>query len=116
MIICAVDAGSQTLLGYLKYGYKDLFFYNRRGVVRQIEHCLCLLDFFVVSELQRTGLGKLLFREFLSCEDVEPVNIAYDRPSPKLLSFLRKHYQLCNPDAQPNKYTIYPGFPLDSAR
>jgi len=32
---------------------------------------------------------------------------AYDRPSPKLIPFLKKHYNLINHDLQPNKYAIY---------
>ena len=41
---------------------------------------------------------------------VNPAKCAYDRPSPKLISFLEKHYSLCNHELQPNKYMIYTDF------
>ena len=31
---------------------------------------------------------------FLSVEQQDPGNVAYDRPSPKLLAFLQRHYGL----------------------
>ena len=72
---------------------------------------LCLLDFYVSEEIQRNGLGLMLFNRFLiSSNTIDPCKIAYDRPSPKLLAFLTKHFNMKNPDAQPNKYTIYEGF------
>ncbi|RYY86961.1 GNAT family N-acetyltransferase [archaeon] len=37
-----------------------------------------------------------------------PGQVAYDRPSPKLIPFLHKHYDLHQPDLQPNRYTIFP--------
>lgn len=110
ILLCAVDMSIHKLLGYLKYGFKDLFFYSSKGALRQFRSP-CLLDFYVLSDNQRSGLGKKLFDQMLACESqLAPNNFAYDRPSPKLLPFLLKHYQLSSPDAQPNNYTIYPGF------
>ena len=43
-------------------------------------------------------------------EPIEPTELAYDRPSMKLIGFLKKHYNLINGDLQPNKYMIYNGF------
>ena len=43
---------------------------------------------------------------------IDPGTLAYDRPSPKLLSFLAKHYGLTHPDLQPNRFTIFEGFQL----
>ena len=36
-----------------------------------------------------------------------PHKLAYDRPSPKLLGFLRKHYNLCNYIPQNNNYVVF---------
>lgn len=37
-------------------------------------------------------------------------SVAYDRPSPKLLAFLSKHYDLRHGDLQPNRFMIFEGF------
>ena len=127
------------MVGFLKYGPKDLFFYNKKGKVKEYPRCMCLLDFYVQQTQQRQGCGLVLFREFLRQAEAEwnaaavsrtqagarmgdgssgtaaafgPHLLAYDRPSPKLLPFLKKHYGLSKPDLQPNKYTIFEGFPL----
>lgn len=124
-LIAARD-GSGHMVGFLKYGFKDLFFYNKKGKVLEFPGCICLLDFYVCSTLQRHGCGITLFREFLSQMETRwagseaekmgirfgPEIIAYDRPSPKLLAFMAKHYGLRKPDLQPNRYTIFEGFPL----
>ena len=43
----------------------------------------------------------------LAKERVEPQQLAYDRPSPKLLGFLRKHYNLLRYIPQNNNFVIY---------
>uniref|UniRef100_A0A3Q2Z401 Alpha-tubulin N-acetyltransferase 1 n=1 Tax=Hippocampus comes TaxID=109280 RepID=A0A3Q2Z401_HIPCM len=55
---------------------------------------LCVLDFFITENLQRHGHGLELFHFMLQHKKMEPALMAYDRPSPKLLSFLAKHYRL----------------------
>ena len=57
---------------------------------------LCVLDFYVTETRQRTGCGKRLFEAMLRREQVEPRSLAVDRPSEKLISFLRKHYSLAS--------------------
>ena len=54
---------------------------------------LCVLDFYVVEGHQRGGLGRQLFDQMLSKEDVKPERLGYDRPSPKLIGFLRQGRQ-----------------------
>jgi len=44
--------------------------------------------------MQRGGYGKQLFEKMLVEEGVSPERLGYDRPSPKLISFLNKHYGL----------------------
>ena len=117
-VIVANNASGQ-MIGYLKYGYKDLFFYNKKGKVLEFPGCICLLDFYVLQTLQRQGVGITLFKTFLSLlaedrrgQQCGPEYVAYDRPSPKLLAFMKRHYNLRKPDLQPNRYTIFEGFPL----
>ena len=43
---------------------------------------------------------------------INPCFIAYDRPSPKLISFMVKHYNMKNGDLQPNRFMIFDGFIL----
>ena len=43
----------------------------------------------------------------LKTEKVHPRNLAYDRPSYLLISFLRKHYKLSDYLPQNNKYVIF---------
>ncbi len=136
-------------IGYIKYGTKDLYFYQKNGKVVQKTGAHCLLDFFVSEQCQRGGIGLQLFNEMLKVSGLlvkflvdcvllhrvvssepdtdtikrdfnvvlyvqnlglSPSQLAYDRPSPKLLSFLKKHFGLVNPDQQPNRYTIYDGY------
>lgn len=46
----------------------------------------------------------------LQYENIDPNKIAYDRPSPKLLGFLRKHYDLKDYIPQNNNFVIYRDF------
>ena len=60
------------------------------------------------ESVQRGGQGKILFEEMLSREgDVHPAKLAYDRPSPKLIGFLAKHYGLRNYVPQNNNYIVF---------
>ncbi len=43
----------------------------------------------------------------LATEKAVPKSLAYDRPSPKLLGFLRKHYGLTRYVPQNNNYVVY---------
>jgi len=43
-------------------------------------------------------------------ENKKAHQLAYDRPSPKLLSFLKKHYNLVNFIPQNNNFVIYQQF------
>lgn len=87
------NGGRGAVVGFLKVGYKKLFLLDRQGVHIEAEP-LCILDFYICENMQRHGYGLQLFDFMLQHKDVEPVLMAYDRPSPKLLSFLSKHYNL----------------------
>ena len=113
VLFLATDTMTNVPVGFIKFGPKDLYFYSRTGVVKNMHGQVCLLDFYVEESQQRRGCGIYLFREMLKyLNDPPPHFLAYDRPSPKLLSFMAKHFGLYSPDLQPNKYTIFEGFPL----
>ena len=46
----------------------------------------------------------------LQTEGVSPQHLAIDRPSPKFLSFLQKHYGLKAPIPQVNNFVIFDSF------
>ena len=43
----------------------------------------------------------------LSNENLKPAKMGYDRPSNKLLGFLRKHYGLANYTPQSNNFVVF---------
>jgi hypothetical protein len=43
----------------------------------------------------------------LKFENIKPSNLAYDRPSPKLIAFLKKHYSLINFTPQNNNFVVF---------
>jgi len=103
--------GASRVQGYIKYGLKDLYLYRNNGSILTCSPP-CLLDFYVHESVQRGGLGLRLFQAMLEDLGVAPHLIAYDRPSPKLISFMRKHFGLTKPSLQPNRYCLFEGFPL----
>ena len=99
------DQAAHLAVGILKVGRKHLFIMD---VARQHEiEPLCVLDFYVHESRQRSGFGRELFEHVLRAEGVEPHRLAYDRPSPKLLGFLRKHYGLSRYTPQPNNFVLF---------
>ncbi|KAJ6652883.1 hypothetical protein lerEdw1_010541 [Lerista edwardsae] len=105
----AKTAGKGVVIGFLKVGYKKLFVLDRHGAHNEVEP-LCVLDFYIHESLQRHGYGKELFHYMLQRERIEPHQLAVDRPSEKLLCFLRKHYNLCDTIPQVNNFVIFQGF------
>merc|ERR1719188_1035940 len=100
-------------MGFLKVGPKRLFvaappghqraFADVQGAFREIEP-LCALDFYIHERCQRSGYGRRLFDAMLAREQIVPAKLGYDRPSPKYLSFLAKHYQLTKYKPQSNNF------------
>ncbi|XP_064205300.1 alpha-tubulin N-acetyltransferase 1 isoform X6 [Anguilla rostrata] len=103
------NGGRGVAVGFLKVGYKKLFLLDQQGAHVEIEP-LCILDFFVTENLQRHGYGLELFSYMLQHKRVDPVRMAYDRPSPKFLSFLEKHYDLKESVPQVNNFVVFDGF------
>ena len=54
---------------------------------------LCVLDFYVVEEMQRKGCGKKLFEFMTHDQNVKPQQLAIDRPSAK--DRIKNFYPLC---------------------
>ncbi|XP_054620643.1 alpha-tubulin N-acetyltransferase 1, partial [Dunckerocampus dactyliophorus] len=108
------NGGRGVIVGFLKVGYKKLFLLDQQGVHVEAEP-LCVLDFFVAQNLQRHGYGLELFNFMLQDKNLEPVLMAYDRPSPKLLSFLAKHYCLTQSVPQVNHFVVFDGFFLNKS-
>ncbi|CAM9233777.1 unnamed protein product, partial [Phaeothamnion confervicola] len=99
-------SGKAAVLGYLKVGSKDLFLYDPCGRMMK-RSPLCVLDFYVCEACQRRGVGATLFAAMLGLEGVDAATLAYDKPSPKLLPFLLKHYRLEGAIYQPNRYVVF---------
>ena len=105
----ARPAGKGAIIGFLKVGYKKLFVLDDREAHNEVEP-LCILDFYIHESVQRHGHGRELFQHMLQKERVEPHQLAIDRPSPKLLKFLNKHYNLETTVPQVNNFVIFEGF------
>ncbi|KAL2080353.1 hypothetical protein ACEWY4_024146 [Coilia grayii] len=103
------NGGKGAAVGFLKVGYKKLFLLDQRGAHVETEP-LCVLDFYVTENLQRHGYGLELFNFMLQHKKVEPELMAYDRPSPKFLAFLRKHFSLQEGVPQVNNFVVFNGF------
>ncbi|KAG5477250.1 hypothetical protein LSCM4_04468 [Leishmania orientalis] len=98
-------------VGILKMGVKKLFVTHpvTRGLV-EVDP-LCVLDFYVDESCQRQGYGKRLFMHMLEAEHVSrPAVLAIDRPSDKLLGFLKKHYGLRTCMPQANNFVVFDEF------
>lgn len=46
----------------------------------------------------------------LNFENKNPANIAYDKPSPKFLGFLKKHYDLISYIPQNNNFVVFSNY------
>ncbi|XP_050300850.1 alpha-tubulin N-acetyltransferase-like isoform X2 [Anthonomus grandis grandis] len=105
----SANNGRGSVTGMLKTGQKGLYVFDREGQHYQVSPP-CILDFYVHESKQRSGYGRRLFEHMLFREQVEPVKMAIDRPSEKLLGFLNKHYGLHSPVKQMNNYVVFDGF------
>ncbi|KAI9001940.1 touch receptor neuron protein Mec-17-domain-containing protein [Gaertneriomyces semiglobifer] len=101
------------VVGLLKMGRKGLFVIDEYGRHQQITP-LCVLDFYVHEDYQRQGYGKHLFEYMLQMEMRQPDHLAYDKPSPKLLAFLKKYYGLHDYIPQANNFVVFREYGLGS--
>lgn len=77
--------------------------------MKQIEP-LCVLDFYVHESCQRLGIGKILYEYMLEHQKVPPNKIGIDKPSEKLINFMRRHYNLARYQPQNNNFVIYDAY------
>ena len=104
-----MKAEQNKILGFIKVGNKKLFLRDRNYNYHEV-NTLCVLDFYVHESTQRRGIGKQLFDYMLKFEKKKPTELAYDRPSPKLISFLRKYFGLNDFIQQNNNYVVFDEF------
>uniref|UniRef100_A0A1B6L2D5 Alpha-tubulin N-acetyltransferase n=1 Tax=Graphocephala atropunctata TaxID=36148 RepID=A0A1B6L2D5_9HEMI len=101
--------GKGSVVGLLKIGVKNLFLYDETGMVHE-KKSLCILDFYVHESKQRSGHGKELYDYMLHDKNLEPCQLAIDKPSENFLSFLYKHYGLAKIYPQNNNFVLFDGF------
>ncbi|KAI9189341.1 hypothetical protein H9P43_000772 [Blastocladiella emersonii ATCC 22665] len=104
--LMGTGGGSLRVVGFLKVGRKTLFLNGELGELRETRP-LCVLDFYVRDSVQRKGHGLRLFKAMLENEKVEPQDLAYDRPSPKLIAFLGKNFGLAVAARPPNNFVFF---------
>ena len=97
---------ANKVVGILKTGVRKLFYTNEIGRMLEITP-LCLLDFYIHETCQRSGFGKELYEFMLKTECTTPNKLAIDKPSHKLLAFMRKYYSLSDFVSQNNNYVVY---------
>lgn len=110
LYILANGDSPRQLIGILKVGRKNLFHYDARGTMHQLQDQPSVLDFYVHEAFQRGGVGLSLFQAMLEHEETSAEALAYDRPSPKLIGFLRKHYHLAEFVPQQNNFVVFNRF------
>ena len=89
-------------VGLLKISRKLLYFHDGESVMKFSP--ICVLDFYVHDK--REGLGTALFEAMLIDQNVDCSEIAFDRPSPSMISFLTKRMGIRNLCMQGNKFSI----------
>ena len=104
-----IKADKNRVLGYIKVGPKKLFLRDKLFNYHE-RKTLSVLDFYVYDSVQRKGIGKQLFDYMLKYEKIDPGLLAYDRPTLRLLSFLKKNYGLDNYITQNNSFIIFDTF------
>ncbi|KAF4141253.1 GNAT acetyltransferase [Phytophthora infestans] len=108
-LLLAINDDDGAVMGFLKTGVKHLFYLNPRGEYTEIDP-ICVLDFYVDEVWQRRGVGLQLFQRLLQEENTTPAQLAYDRPSPKLFAFLKKHVGLTEYFPQPNRFVVFDAY------
>lgn len=103
------DFQSNQVVGLLKIGKKKLFSFDQSGNQHEMTP-ICILDFYVHESRQRQGCGKFLFENMMRDVAIPVEHYAIDRPSDKLLNFLRRHYNLNKIIPQVNNFVIFDGF------
>ncbi|XP_075991245.1 alpha-tubulin N-acetyltransferase 1-like isoform X5 [Anticarsia gemmatalis] len=101
--------GKGEVIGLLKVGYKHLFLFDERDHVHEVEP-LCVLDFYIVRDRQRSGYGRVLFDYMLHDMEMHAHQLAIDGPSAKMEQFLAKNYEVERLLRQNNNFAVAPQF------
>jgi len=104
-----IKAEKNKVLGYIKVGPKKLFLRDRICNYHE-RKTLCVLDFYIYDTEQRSNLGREIFDYMLNYKNIEPGELAYDRPTLRFLSFLKRNYGLEKFITQENNFTIFEEF------
>ncbi len=107
--VLILKADKNRVFGYIKVGPKKLFLRDKLFNYHE-RKTLCVLDFYVYEPYQRKGIGKQIFDYMLDYENIHPGLLAYDRPTLRLLSFLKKNYGLDRYTTQNNNFIIFDNF------
>ncbi|VDK37899.1 unnamed protein product [Taenia asiatica] len=105
----SLTVSSKIPIGLLKVGKKKLFLFNAFGECFEVEP-VCVLDFYISTDFQRRGYGKELFEWMLQEEGLVATDLPIDSPSPRMLSFMNKHYHQDHPLHQSNNFVVFPDF------
>lgn len=62
--MCICPRGRGEVIGMLKVGHKRLYLYDIQDNIRELEP-MCVLDFYVKLDRQRSGVGRALFDHML---------------------------------------------------
>lgn len=98
-------------IGFLRFGHRSLFLSDPsvNKILVRVNNVICALDFYVRQ--QRKGLGNFLMKQMISYMSIKsPEQIAFDKPTEAMISFLLKNFNLESPIYQANKYVIFSGF------
>ena len=101
-----IKAEKNKVLGYIKIGPKKLFLRDRICNYHE-RKTLCVLDFYIYDAALRKGIGRQIFDFMLNYKKISPGELAYDRPTLRFLSFLKKNYVLENYITQENNFIIF---------
>ncbi|ORX79238.1 DUF738-domain-containing protein [Anaeromyces robustus] len=108
-ILYFICGRNDIIIGYIKIGRKKLYLYDKNSTCHELIP-LSVLDFLITTKYQRKGIGHFLFEFMLKKENVIANNIAYDRPSNRLTSFLKNYYHFTKDIPQYNNFMIFETF------
>lgn len=98
-------------IGFLRFGHRSLFLSDPsvNKILVRVNEAICALDFYLRE--RRQGFGNFLMKQMISYLSLEsPSQIAFDKPTEAMISFLLKNFDLHSPIHQANNYVIFNGF------
>eukprot|EP00049_Salpingoeca_infusionum_P019044 m.359889 g.359889 ORF g.359889 m.359889 type:complete len:238 (+) comp18794_c0_seq1:109-822(+) len=100
------ETATNTPVGLIKLGNKHLFMMDPTFTLHEMD-IMCVLDFFILPDRQRGGLGRLLFDFALEDNGLSAVEVAIDAPSAMFRAFLKKHFTLHLFQQQSNNFVLF---------